>query len=703
MRKSIITITAILIICASAAAQPDTLWTRTYGGSNTDFGYSVQQTTDGGYIIAGYTTSYGAGAQVYLIKTDAFGNLQWYRTLSAANYGHSVQQTSDGGYIIAGHTQSYGAGDFDVSLIKTDTSGFIQWYHIFGGTEGDYGYSVQQTTDEGYIVVGYTNSYSSGSQVYLIKTDTNGDSLWTKTFGGNFSSSGYSVRQNTDGGYIIAGCTNLGTSVDVYLIKTDAYGDSLWTKTFGGSEEDYGYSVQQTNDGGYIIAGYTQSYGAGSRDVYLIKTDADGNQQWYRTFGGISYDEGLSIQLTSDCGYIIAGYTESYGTGICDVYLIKTDDSGNQQWSQTFGGINAERGWSVQQTSGGGYIIVGYTNSYGAGGSDVYLIKLASEYCLTFNPEFIDFGVQVVGETVIADAIIINPSEEEIIIDSVYNSFSVFTFDSIIISEVIPAGDSLEVAIIFVPDSSVVYSDFLYIFSGDFSSYLPLSGTGTGAYISLSDDSLDFGYWELNAPYPTRDFSIANLGNDTLEVDSIISGNPAFILTSGTGLTLPPGAISNPVAITFQPPVEGFHEGYILLPNNTYNIEDDTAMVYVSGWWEYTPAPVYDLTVGIEGIDAVLNWSPVDTSIYGNPITVDTYIVFYSEIPYAPDSLYFFHGNTSDTTYTHENVAFFSENMFYQVIAYIGEIGILDEITAGDEPISRTELLEEIFTGNKGN
>ena len=308
-------------------------WTKTYGGGDWDWGYSIQQTLDGGYIVAGETQSFGVGwTDVYLIKTDANGDVIWTKTYGGSggwDCGNSVQQTSDGGYIIVGYTYSDITGYSDVYLIKTDANGNVEWTKTYGGGGEDCGNSVQQTSDGGYIIVGGITYFDC--DVYLIKTDANGNVEWTKTYGGSGEDCGNSVQQTSDGGYIIVGkTTSFGAGdYDVYLIKTDANGDVIWTKTYGGSGEDCGNSVQQTSDGGYIIAGETWSFGAGASDVYLIKTDANGNVEWTKTYGGGGEDCGNSVQQTSDGGYIIAGGTTSFGAGGGDVYLIKTDVYGN--------------------------------------------------------------------------------------------------------------------------------------------------------------------------------------------------------------------------------------------------------------------------------------------------------------------------------------------------------------------------------------
>jgi hypothetical protein len=302
-------------------------WAKIFSGANHEEAFSVQQTSDGGYIIAGYTFSFGAGGEdVLLIKTDASGSVQWSKTFGGAGNerAYSVQQTNDGGYIIAGETKSFGESWGDVFLIKTDVSGNLQWAKTIGGGLSNYATSVKQTSDGGYIAVG-TFNIGGGPQALLIKTDASGNVQWTKNFGHGFASS---FQKTTDGGYIIAGWTNyfgVGGN-DVFLIKTDAVGNVQWARTLGGTNYDEeAHSVKQTSDGGYIIAG---SIGG---DLLLIKTDTIGNVQWAKTIGGSGNDNAMSIQQTTDGGYIIAGLTNSFGAGNNDVFLIKIDASGNVQ------------------------------------------------------------------------------------------------------------------------------------------------------------------------------------------------------------------------------------------------------------------------------------------------------------------------------------------------------------------------------------
>jgi hypothetical protein len=352
---------------------------KTYGGAYLDVAYPVRQTSDGGYIVAGFTGSFGAGlVDIFLIKTYANGNIQWAKTYGGTDddVAYSAQQTSDGGYIVAGETRSFGAGYRDIFLIKTDASGNLQWAKTYGGTYWDVAYSVQQTSDGGYIVAGYTESFGAGyGDIFLIKTDANGNVQWAKTYGGTYGDKAYSVQQTSDGGYIVAGYTDsFGAGyADAFLIKTYANGNVIWAKTYGGTGYDKASYVQQTSDGGYIVAGYTGSFGAGYIDVFLVKTDANGNIMWAKTYGVTDIDGAFSVQQTSDGGYIVAGITHSFGVDSADIFLIKTDANGNVQWAKTYGGTDDDWAYSVQQTSDGGYIVAGWTGSWPY--YDIFLIK----------------------------------------------------------------------------------------------------------------------------------------------------------------------------------------------------------------------------------------------------------------------------------------------------------------------------------------
>jgi hypothetical protein len=382
--KNLLFLTAVLALLFAAsvnALEPgDTLWTRTYGGSMDDQPYSVQQTTDGGYIIAGYTGSFPS-YDVYLVKTDPDGDTLWTQTYGGSNYdkAFSVQQTTDGGYIVAGETWSFGIGR-DVYLLKTDADGDTLWSRTYGGNGWDGAYSTQQTTDGGYIISGFFELPVGGDwAIYLVKTAANGDSLWTRTYGQSEMNEGYCVRQTTDGGYMVAGYTGDWGEEDLYLVKTDTHGDTLWTRTYGGRESDWAESVRQTTDGGYIVAGSTNSFGAGDYDFYLLKTDSSGDTLWTRTYGGSDLDVGFSVQQTTDGGYIVAGGTFSFGAGQIDCYLLKTDPNGGTLWTHTYGGSRDEQAYSVRQTADGGYIVAARTNSFGAGAFDVWLLKVAGE------------------------------------------------------------------------------------------------------------------------------------------------------------------------------------------------------------------------------------------------------------------------------------------------------------------------------------
>jgi hypothetical protein len=370
------------------ATGPSSHFCKAIGGKKLEAGVSLIQTSDGGYAITGLTKSFSAGGyDVYVVKLDASGNLQWTKTIGGpeSEEGNSLIQTSDGGYAITGFTESFGTGELDVYLVKLDANGNLQWTKTIGGKKEDMGTSLIQTSDGGYAIAGYTFSFGAGeADVYVVKLDANGNLQWTKTIGGKKEDVGLSLIQTSDGGYAITGSTqSFGAGkADVYVVKLDANGNLQWTRTVGGPGNEIGSSLIQTSDGGYVIAGTTASFGVGEADVYLIKLDANGNLQWTKTIGGPEHDKGRSLIQTSDGGYAITGTTSSdelaayFGPAEADIYVVKLDANGNLQWTKTIGGPEHDRGISLIQTSDGGYAIAGSTQSFGAGEWDIYVVKL---------------------------------------------------------------------------------------------------------------------------------------------------------------------------------------------------------------------------------------------------------------------------------------------------------------------------------------
>ncbi len=373
--------------CASArGTPPDEAWNKTYEGGGLDVAWAVQQTSDGGYILTGNTKHSKSDSDVLLVKTNSSGYKLWDNTFGLPqklDYARSVQQTSDDGYIIAGTTFSFAESLCNFWLIKTNFSGKELWNQSYGGSDHDLAYAVQQTSDNGFIIAGDTSSFGvdiSDSNAWLVKTNLNGYEEWKKSFGGTADDKAYSVQQTSDGGYVLAGRTKSygNGSWDAWLLKADSSGNEEWNMTFGDIHDEEARAVLQLDDG-YILAGITTSYGAGSEDVWLVKTDSQGKEEWKKTFGGTADDEAYSVQQTLDDGYILAGRTWSYGAGSWDAWLLKTNSNGDEQWNKTCGGTGLDGAYSVQQTTDRGYILAGNKWSFGAGNGGFWLIKVRAE------------------------------------------------------------------------------------------------------------------------------------------------------------------------------------------------------------------------------------------------------------------------------------------------------------------------------------
>ncbi|GAF79018.1 unnamed protein product, partial [marine sediment metagenome] len=328
--------------------------------------------------------SFGAGRRdIWILKLDSNGIIEWQRTYGGSynELANSIQQTSDGGYIAAGISFSFGSGSGDFWVLKLDSTGNIEWQRAYGGSEKDYAKSIQQTNDGGYIVEGQTYSFGPGlSNIWILKLSSVGDIEWQRTYGGSSDDYAFWIQQTSDGGYIIAGETySYGDgSDDAWILKLSSVGDIEWQRIYGGNKQDWSSIIQQTSDGGYIVAGGGYSFSAGDRDGWILKLSSVGDIEWQRTYGGIDYDYTWHIQQTNDEGYIIAGYTFSFGEGKSDAWVFKVDTIGNIEWQRTYGGGDYDYARSIQQTSDGGYIVTGHTESFGAGRRDIWALKLDS-------------------------------------------------------------------------------------------------------------------------------------------------------------------------------------------------------------------------------------------------------------------------------------------------------------------------------------
>jgi len=356
---------------------------KTYGGTGYERASALVQTADGGYALAGWTESLGGGGfNFWLVKTDSAGNEQWNKTYGGTDNdcAWALVQTADGGYALAGETYSFGAGGGwpDFWLVKTDAVGNEQWNKTYGGTDDDLAWALVQTADGGYALAGYTFSLGAGdSDFWLVKTDSAGNEQWNKTYGGTSIEEAWALVQTADGGYALGGWTfsfGFGGG-DFWLVKTDSAGNEQWNKTYGGESYDQAFTMVQTADGGYALAGQTQSFGAGGpMDFWLVKTDAAGNEQWNKTYGGTDDEEVHALVQTADGGYALAGETWSLGGGGFNSWLVKTDAVGNEQWNKTYGGTEADWAEALVQTADGGYTLAGVTDSFGAGWDDFWLV-----------------------------------------------------------------------------------------------------------------------------------------------------------------------------------------------------------------------------------------------------------------------------------------------------------------------------------------
>ncbi|MFN0174380.1 MAG: T9SS type A sorting domain-containing protein [Saprospiraceae bacterium] len=418
----------LFLFSISLSAQPTIEWQKCLGGTDAEDARGIYVTNDGGFVVTGKTLSNNGDVtgnhgvtDFWVVKLNGLGAIQWQKTLGGSNHdrGYSIQQTSDGGYIVAGHTESNNGdvsgfhGDIDFWVVKLNGLGVLQWQKTLGGSGWDEAWSVRQTTDGGYIVAGRTTSNDGdvtgnhgAFDFWIVKLDEIGNLQWQKTLGGSMVDIGYAVRQTIDGGYIVTGesdsndgdASGLNGSGDFWVVKLNAVGTLEWQKMLGSTSHDRPNDIYPTNDGGYIVVGIASwndgdvTGNHGGFDIWAVKLNAIGEIEWQKSLGGSKEDYAQSVQQTTDGGFIIAGSTSSLdgdvlgNDGGVDFWIVKLTPDGELQWQKTVGGTQADRALSIHQSSDGGYIVAGYTQSNNSG--DVSGFHGVQDYWVVkFSPE----------------------------------------------------------------------------------------------------------------------------------------------------------------------------------------------------------------------------------------------------------------------------------------------------------------------------
>lgn len=367
---------------------PGIEWETRFGGPYDDRGNSVKQTLDGGYIVVGgtYVADNSLAGQVYLLKLDPSGTAAWQKTFGGPRYdeGYSVEESSDGGYVVvglAGAEMPFGfhviPDNFSVYLLKTDNKGELIWEKTFGDVGENVGWQVRRTSDGGYVIVGSRRTETMTCyDILLMKTDGDGNLVWQKGYGREFNDYGYAVDLTSDGGYVLAGVSQSVKGEDLYVVKTDASGTALWDKTFGRGDYNRGSWIKETAQRGYIVIGTIALTAGGDQDVYLVNLNKDGGILWEQMIGGPEYQIVFNAKQTEDGGFVVAGVESG------DVLILRTDPRGAMVWKKTFGTKEVDGAMAVEITKDKGYLLVGesrprrpnLTSSY-----DLYVAKLSPE------------------------------------------------------------------------------------------------------------------------------------------------------------------------------------------------------------------------------------------------------------------------------------------------------------------------------------
>jgi len=393
LRTVFVSFLLLIVMRCSSQTPPMLTSHRCYGGTNEDRGNSIRRTVDGGYIFCGITSSgdsdvsgFHGGTDGWIVKVDVNGDIEWQRSLggTSGDDARSVQQTSDGGYIIAGISWSndgdvsgvHGLGD--IWVVKLTVDGSIDWQRAIGGSHEDFTFQIIETAEGGYALLGYTFSndgdvtdFSVSGGPWLIKLNSDGGMLWQRTFPGGL----HSIQQTPDLGYILSG-SSAGPAplypIDARLLKLNSLGETVWERTYGGSENDGFSKMERTSDGGYVAVGWTNSLDGdvtgnhGGGDVWIVKTNDVGDLEWQSAIGGTSVDGGLDITISASGGYyVLANVYSTDGDligfqGPQGVWLVKLDSVGAIVWRSAYVGNCVDFVSSAE-----GFVVLGHGGWFG--------------------------------------------------------------------------------------------------------------------------------------------------------------------------------------------------------------------------------------------------------------------------------------------------------------------------------------------------
>ena len=528
-------------------AQPDTLWSKAFGGLGGHTFYSVKQTHDNGFIAVGGTRNY------WLVKTDSEGKLIWEKTFGGGNAGtfRDVEQTADSGYIIIGYSI-----DPDFYVARTDSLGNLIWEKTYGGAFFDFGNAVLVLDDGGFLFAGFSNSFDDNGQARLIRTDSNGDTLWTRRYGGGAWDNLTEIKKLNDGGYIITGLTHsIGSGLaDFWLMKLDSAFDVVWETAFGGPETDIARDVIEASDGGFVMTGKTASFGAGDDDLWIVKTNSEGDSLWAKTFGAHRRDRGFSIIEASTGGYLATGSTGYFNGGLLGRLIIRTDENGYTLWTAVTefqGGV----GLSIINTLNDWFVVAG-SYFFGSGHQEGILAKIiVRPYAfISTDSTWIDDDLDGYAEGTLDGSESYNAEGYEVISYEWSLNGEIIGTNSVI-SYILPTGTHT-ITLSVTDETGISGSKEVEI--DVYHNRLPLNSPASNAVTSIGD-SIFFTYTEENVIYKyDRNAEIlwsVSVGSSIQSALTIGPDNTIYAATKDSGLY----AINLDGEILFHVPTEGIY------------------------------------------------------------------------------------------------------------------------------------------------